>query len=501
MTDSAKSIEISVVIPAFNEEKYLPACLQSLNNQDFNLPFEVIVVDNGSSDRTAAVASEFGAIVISEPHRGITWARQRGLEVAKGEIIACVDADTFVAPNWLSQIYSSLHYDEEVVGVTGRIFYTRGTTWKGNLPAIFWGPMFLSDVAFRFLFRKPGALWGGNFAVRKRALLEVGGFNKDIEFYGEDMELSLRLAKMGKIRYNFKQIAHTSPRRYEHQPPLRTLWPYLAAFLHMVALNQIADKGNGLRGVTKRSLVRRSLYAGVLVLAMAVLIAPTFYPTSQFYGKVFSAGLDRHAKEIALTFDDGPDEPYTSEVLKILDDYHIKATFFIIGENAEFYPASVKEIVSHGNIVANHSYSHSYRLPLESKTAIQKDLGKTEDIIFSLTGLRTRLFRPPHGLRTPWFLKDIDDMQYSVVTWNDMTDDYDLDQSPQKISDKVIKEAKPGGIIVLHDGKELKHGVNRSNTVFALPIIIDELKKEGYTFVTLPDLLKVSPYKLTVSAK
>jgi peptidoglycan/xylan/chitin deacetylase (PgdA/CDA1 family)/glycosyltransferase involved in cell wall biosynthesis len=493
MSESAISIEISVVIPAFNEEKYLPACLQSLNKQDFNLPYEVIVVDNGSSDRTAEVASEFGAIVLSEPHRGITWARQKGLEVARGEIIACVDADTCVAADWLSQIYSRLGNDEEVVGVTGRIFYTKGATWRGRLPSLFWGPMFLADVAFRFLFRKPGALWGGNFAVKKRALIEVGGFNKEIEFYGEDMELSLRIAKMGKIRYNFKQIAYTSPRRYEYQPPLRTLWPYLAAFLHMVALNQSGD--------IKKLLIRRSLYAGAFVLSMAVFITPAFYPTSQFYGKVYCAGLDRHTKEIALTFDDGPDEPYTSEVLKILDDYHIKATFFLIGENAEFYPASVREIVSHGDIVANHSYSHSYRLPLENRAAIQNDLKKTEAIIFSITGLRTRLFRPPHGLRTPWFLKDIDDMQYTIVTWNDMTDDYDLDKSPQSISGTLIKGARPGGIIVMHDGKNLKHGVNRSNTILALPIIIDKLKQEGYTFVTLPELLKVSPYKLTVSTR
>jgi len=497
MTESAESIEISVVIPALNEEKYLPACLQSLNKQDFNLPYEVIVVDNNSSDRTAAVAAEFGATVVSEPHRGITWARQKGLEAARGEIIACVDADTYVATDWLSQIYNGLLRDDKIVGVSGRIFYTKGATWRGKLPALFVGAILFSDLAFRFLFRRPGTLWGGNFAVRKQALGEIGGFNKEIEFYGEDTELSLRLAKIGKIGYNCKQVAYTSPRRFEYQPLLRTLWPYLTTFAHLVAFNQIGDKKNGLKGDPNKSLIRRLLYAGVLTLAAAVLVAFAFYPTSQFYGKVYCAGLDHRAKQIALTFDDGPDEPYTSEVLKILDDYHIKATFFVIGQNAEYYPTSVKEIVSHGHIIANHSYSHSYRLPFEGRTAIQNDLGKTEDVIFALTGLRTRLFRPPHGLRTPWFLKNISKMQYSVVTWTDMTNDYDLDQSPEKISDAVIKGARPGGIIDLHDGKDLNHGINRSNTILALPIIIDELRREGYTFVTLPDLLQVDAYKET----
>jgi glycosyltransferase involved in cell wall biosynthesis len=108
MTGSLELIKISVIIPALNEEKFLPTCLQSLNKQDFDLPYEIIVVDNNNSDRTAAVASELGALVVSEPRRGITWARQKGVEVARGEIIAYVDANTYVGADWLSQIYNKL---------------------------------------------------------------------------------------------------------------------------------------------------------------------------------------------------------------------------------------------------------------------------------------------------------------------------------------------------------------------------------------------------------
>jgi cellulose synthase/poly-beta-1,6-N-acetylglucosamine synthase-like glycosyltransferase len=239
---SAESIEISVVIPAFNEEKFLPICLQSLNKQDFDLPYEIIVVDNNSSDRTAAVATELGATVVSEPRRGITWARQKGVEVARGEIIAYVDADTYVGADWLSQIYNKLQDHDEVVGVTGIIYYTKGATWKGKLPALFGSSYLFGDLAFRFLFRKPGPLWGGNFAVRKQALIDVGGFNKQIEFYGEDMDLSMRLGKIGKNSYNRKQVAYTSPRRYEYQPVFKTLWPYLTAFVNIVASIRLAIK-------------------------------------------------------------------------------------------------------------------------------------------------------------------------------------------------------------------------------------------------------------------
>ncbi len=103
------------------------------------------------------------------------------------------------------------------------------------LPALFVSALLFTDIAFRFLFRRPGTLWGGNFAVERQALLSVGGFNKDVEFYGEDTELSLRLAKVGKIKFNKKQIAFTSPRRFEHQPLLRTIWPYISVFVHLIA--------------------------------------------------------------------------------------------------------------------------------------------------------------------------------------------------------------------------------------------------------------------------
>lgn len=491
-------VAISVVIPAFNEEAYLPACLRSLAAQDFELPWEVIVVANDCTDETAAVAAGAGAIVVLEPHRGITWARQKGLEAARGAIVACVDADTCVAPDWLSRIHERLRDDVGVVGLAGRIHYTKGTTWRGRIPSLFVGMVLFSDLAFRFLFRRPGSLWGGNFAVRRSALVEVGGFNREIEFYGEDTELSLRLAKVGAIRYNGRQVAYTSPRRFEHQPLFRTLWPYLTTFARMVALNRTGGlstraKRTPAKRTRRRTWTHRFLYTGVALMT-ALLTTLAFYPTSQAYGKVWYANPAPDRKEVALTFDDGPNEPYTSEVLRILEEHRIRATFFLIGENAAFFPGAVQDIVRHGNVIANHSWHHSFRLPFERESATRSELMRTEDVLFDLTGLRTRLFRPPHGLRTPWFLSDIRDLHYSVVTWNDMTDDYDASESPEAIAKAVIRKASPGGIITLHDGKNLGHGVDRSNTIRALPRIIDALQEQGYTFVTVPELLGIPPY-------
>jgi chitin deacetylase len=218
-------------------------------------------------------------------------------------------------------------------------------------------------------------------------------------------------------------------------------------------------------------------------------------PSSQVYGKVYVKGFPGEEKAIALSFDDGPNEPYTSEVLKILDENGVKATFFLIGENAEFYSETVKRIVRAGHIIGNHTYSHTYRLPFEGFAAIRKEIDQTEEVLYRLTGLRTDLFRPPHGLRTPWFIKDVKELNYKVITWTDMTNDYNGKTLPEDIVRRILSKAKPGGIIDLHDGKDTVHGVDRSNTVKALPIIIARLKEEGYTFVTLPDLLRIAPYK------
>lgn len=491
-TDSPK---ISVIIPALNEEKLLPACIQSLKKQNFDQPYEIIVVDNNSDDRTAEIASSTGIKTVFEPHRGITWARQRGLEAARGEIIACVDADTIVAKDWLQKIYEALSKEDGVIAVSGKILYAKSNNWKGRLPRYWVSAARYGDRAIRFLLRKPGSLWGGNFAVRKDALIRAGGFNKNIKFFGEDTELSLRLGKVGKIKFNGKQLAYTSPRRFESQPLLRSVWYYVSNFVSLLIFNRAFDDRKNQALFPFKIPFRKILYASSLLFVMSALIFFAYDPTSQFYGRVYSAGLIRREKVVALSFDDGPNEPYTSEVLKILDENSVKATFFVTGKNAEYYPGTVKEIVRRGHVIANHSYSHSYRLPFETSRKIQQDVTKTENIICGLTGLRTGLFRPPHGLRTPWFLKAVKGLNYNIITWSDMTDDYDPDDSPQEISKDIIKNARPGGIIDLHDGKNLNHGIDRSNMVKALPMIIGQLKKEGYSFVTLPDLLQINSYK------
>ena len=232
----------------------------------------------------------------------------------------------------------------------------------------------------------------------------------------------------------------------------------------------------------------------VLVVALALGYL-AFSPSSQRFGKVHCAGLEKASRIIALTFDDGPNEPFTSQVLEILDASGVTATFFVIGKNAERYPDTIRAITGSGHVLANHSYAHTYSLPFAVEAAIERDVRKAETVIHGLTGLRTALFRPPHGLRTPRFIRALQRLGYSLVTWNDMTNDYDARESSERIAAAIVKRARPGGIINLHDGRHLRHGVDRANMIEALPTIISELRRRGYAFVSLHELLHVEAYQ------
>lgn len=199
---------ISVVIPAFNEEKFIERTLTSLMNQDFK-DFELIVVDNSSHDRTGQIAERFGAKVIFEPKEGVGYSRQAGFMAAEAPIIATTDADTIVPPNWLSKILKAFDRDPELVAF-------------GGFHALYNGP-FLARFAVRYLIFIPWifdriftggwSLSGANLAVRKRAFLRIGGFNTKLKL-SEDSDLSQRLRSVGRVGLDMGFRVETSGRRY-----------------------------------------------------------------------------------------------------------------------------------------------------------------------------------------------------------------------------------------------------------------------------------------------
>ncbi len=210
-------------------------------------------------------------------------------------------------------------------------------------------------------------------------------------------------------------------------------------------------------------------------------------PRSQVCGPAFTHG-NRHGDEVALTFDDGPNEPYTDEILSILKKNHVKATFFVVGENALRYPEALRHEVQDGMEIGNHSYSHPYMIPEKSSTMFWQ-IQKTEQIIERIAGVRPEWFRPPHGFRDPRLFRQTRRLDLTVVEWSNMPRDWTR-PGIDVIVQRTLNALKPGDIILLHDGDNIIHGGDRSQTVAALPYILAGLKSRGLKPVTLSQLAK-----------
>lgn len=185
--------------------------------------------------------------------------------------------------------------------------------------------------------------------------------------------------------------------------------------------------------------------------------------------------------KIALTFDDGPHPVYTREILDILREYNIRATFFVIGENVEKYPELVEQELAEGHEVGNHTYSHCHLSEVVPEKII-REIEACEATVYQLCEYRTKLFRPPEGVLPEAIHDYTANADYTVVLWS--IDTYDWAHNPiDRIMENVRRNADPGDIILMHDS------VNDSLTPDALRQVIPYLLSEGYSFVTVSELM------------
>lgn len=198
-------VEISVIIPALNEENYIMHSLGGLEHQTFK-DFETIVVDGNSTDRTRAIAQKYAKVIVQKK-RGMALARNTGAKIAKGSILFFLDADTRPSKNLLQE-YHNAFKDQRVVAATCPIYPIEKTRKR-----IMWGYKFVSLLFVRLsiLLRSP-RITGLNFVVRRTAFDKVGGFNSKLITY-EDWDMSRRIKRLGKIAYASKAYVHTSARR------------------------------------------------------------------------------------------------------------------------------------------------------------------------------------------------------------------------------------------------------------------------------------------------
>jgi peptidoglycan-N-acetylglucosamine deacetylase len=184
---------------------------------------------------------------------------------------------------------------------------------------------------------------------------------------------------------------------------------------------------------------------------------------------------------VALTFDDGPHGEKTGELLTVLRRLSVPATFFLVGKMCLRYPELVERIVLDGHELGNHTYNH-YRLPLIPLSEVPSELRRTRDVLTNIVGGPTRLFRPPGGEYNETIQKIIAQEGFTNMLWTDDPADYKPGRTAAKITEFVMRDMTPGGIILLHSGLP--------ETVKAVPEMVSRIRNQGYTFVTCSELIQ-----------
>jgi peptidoglycan/xylan/chitin deacetylase (PgdA/CDA1 family) len=207
-------------------------------------------------------------------------------------------------------------------------------------------------------------------------------------------------------------------------------------------------------------------------------VAPSATPAQVTFESVYVEG-----PYIALTFDDGPHATLTPRLLNLLAEHHMKATFFVVGQNAADHPDILKRAVKEGHEIANHSWSHP-NLGKMSDAGVRAELQKTDDAIASAIGKRPTLMRPPYGSITAHQKKWIhDDFGYRIIIWD--VDPLDWKRpGPTAVCNRILKETHAGSIVLAHD--------IHAQTLEAMPATFDQLEKKGYKSVTVTELLAMA---------
>lgn len=193
--------------------------------------------------------------------------------------------------------------------------------------------------------------------------------------------------------------------------------------------------------------------------------------------------MDRPRAWAALTFDDGPNASYTTQILDTLKRYRIKAVFFLLGKNVEYYPSIARRIKKEGHLIGNHSYSHSHLTRLSKKKVLWQ-IERAERAYKEVLGVRPQFFRPPYGEYNKTQEELIKAKGYALIGWGPCAQDW-KNPNAAVIARRIISQTRNSSIILLHDGANIRHNESRLNTVHALPIIIEGLKKRGFGLVRL----------------
>jgi glycosyltransferase involved in cell wall biosynthesis len=261
----------SVVIPAVNEAGDIGRCLSSLAAQDYGDSYEVIVVDNNSTDQTAAIAHDYGATVVFEPHPGVCWARHRGTEAARGEIVVSTDADTTFDVGWLRRIDDAFEREPSNVAVTGPCRWVDGPRWGLIYASALFGLVHL-------LYRLTGRVFyvsATNIAFRKSAWT---GYDTNLTQGGDEFDLLRRLRAQGPVTFDLGNPTFTSARRLQRGLVYNIFVTFFYYYLLGYAINRtfgrpILGTVPAIRGYVPRPRTRHLLSTAAVTAVIVFVVA------------------------------------------------------------------------------------------------------------------------------------------------------------------------------------------------------------------------------------
>lgn len=222
-------MKISFVIPAYNEENYLKDCLESILREakNKNYDYEIIVVNNASTDKTKEVAKSFKNVkIVDEPKKGLVYARKAGYSASKGDLIANIDADTRLTPDWIKKVLAEFS-DPGIVALSGPFIYYDLSKSMKLMVKLFYYYAFSLYLLNIHVFKTGSMLQGGNFVIRKTVFDAAGGYDvKNYSFYGEDTYVAMKMFKYGIVKWTFRLPVYSSGRRVAAEGPFTMMMRY-----------------------------------------------------------------------------------------------------------------------------------------------------------------------------------------------------------------------------------------------------------------------------------
>jgi len=212
----------------------------------------------------------------------------------------------------------------------------------------------------------------------------------------------------------------------------------------------------------------------------------SMWPTMHAYGRSF-VGLPTGSRQLALTYDDGPNDPSTLRLLDVLARHDVKATFFVLGRFVEQKLEIVRALAAAGHVIGNHSWDHP-RLIFASNSELRRQVGRTQEAIFDACGVRPTIFRPPYGGRRPGTLQAVRKLGLEPVMWNVTCYDWKA-TSGEQVFAHAQRQIRGGNVILMHDGDQQAMGADRRHTVEATERLIAHYKAQGFEFVTIPEMM------------